>query len=120
MKHDDYLRVNRVADVMLDTPHWSGGRTSLDAFAAGLPVVTVPGEYARGRQTFGMLQEMGIPELIARDEGDCATRAVSIALDRTERDRLSAQIRERAPGRIFADMRPVRSLEAFMSSVSRS
>jgi CRISPR-associated protein Csy1 len=34
--HDDYLRVNALCDVMLDTLHWSGGNTSLDAIAAGL------------------------------------------------------------------------------------
>src|SRR5439155_1937210 len=35
--HDDYLRINGVCDAMLDTLHWSGGNTSLDALACGLP-----------------------------------------------------------------------------------
>ena len=51
MAHDDYLRVNMVCDVMLDTLHWSGGNTTLDALACGLPVVTLPGEFMRGRQS---------------------------------------------------------------------
>ena len=35
---------------MLDTLRWSGGNTSLDAIACGLPVVTLPGaSCARGR-----------------------------------------------------------------------
>ncbi len=41
--HSDYLRINSACDLMLDTLHWSGGNTSLDAIACGLPVVTLPG-----------------------------------------------------------------------------
>ncbi|MHB8258624.1 MAG: O-linked N-acetylglucosamine transferase, SPINDLY family protein [Acidiferrobacterales bacterium] len=118
MGHVDYLCVNRLADVMLDTPHWSGGRTSLDAFAAGLPVVTMPGEFSRGRQTYGMLREMDMSELIARDNEEYVSRAVSIASDHTLRDALSAQIMERAPGRIFDQRGTVRSLEEFLQSAN--
>ncbi len=119
MGHDAYLGVNRVADVMLDTPHWSGGRTSMDAFAAGLPVVTLPGQFSRGRQTYGMLREIGLTELIVRDRGDYIERAVAVASDHGLRGRLSAQIRERAPGRIFSNQRAVRSLEEFLKSPTK-
>ncbi|MDA8364301.1 MAG: tetratricopeptide repeat protein [Gammaproteobacteria bacterium] len=118
MGHADYLCVNRLADVMLDTPHWSGGRTSLDAFAAGLPVVTLPGEFSRGRQTYGMLREMDMGELIARGNEDYVSRAVSIASDHSLRDALSARIMEWAPGRIFGQRGTVRSLEEFLQSAS--
>ena len=66
LPHPDYLRVNRVCDAMLDTLHWSGGNTSLDALACGLPVVTLPGALMRGRQSAGMLRVLGVTELIAR------------------------------------------------------
>ncbi len=118
MQHADYLGVNRVADVMLDTPHWSGGRGSLDAFAAGLPVVTLAGRYSRGRQTSGMLNVMGITQLVAADAQDYVSIAVSIANDRALRDQLSAQIRERALDRIFDQQDSVRSLGEFLRSVS--
>jgi CRISPR-associated protein Csy1 len=65
--HDDYLRINLACDAMLDTLHWSGGNTSLDALACGLPIVTLPGAYMRGRQSAGMLKLIGVSELIARD-----------------------------------------------------
>jgi protein O-GlcNAc transferase len=51
MDHNAYLQVNRSCDVMLDTLYWSGGNTSLDALACGLPMVTLPGEFMRGRQS---------------------------------------------------------------------
>ena len=57
--HDDFLRVNAVCDAMLDTQRWSGGNTSLDALAAGLPIVTLPGRFMRGRQSAAMLSLAG-------------------------------------------------------------
>ena len=65
--HDDFLRINAACDVMLDTLRWSGGNTSLDALACGLPLVTLPGRFMRGRQSAGMLELMGIHELVAAD-----------------------------------------------------
>ncbi len=66
VSHADYLRVNLACDVMLDSLYWSGGNTSLDAIACGLPVVTRPGEFMRGRQSAGMLSLMGLEELVVR------------------------------------------------------
>ncbi len=66
LAHSDYLRVNRACDAMLDTLHWSGGNTSLDALACGLPIVTLPGALMRGRQTAGMLDVIGVTELDRR------------------------------------------------------
>ncbi len=120
MENAGYLSVNSVADVMLDTPHWSGGRTSLSAFAAGLPVVTLPGEFSCGWQTCGMLREMDVAELIARDSEEYIMRAVAIASDRSLQGALLARIAERAPGGIFTNERPVRSLEHFFRAVNGS
>ena len=94
LPHTDYLRVNLVCDAMVDTLHWSGGNTSLDALACGLPIVTLPGAFMRGRQSAGMLSMLGISELIARDEADYVTIATRLVDDiewrRTLRDRIRA------------------------------
>ena len=119
LNHADYLRFNTVVDVMLDTPHWSGGRTSFDALACGLPVVTLPGAFSRGRQTYGMLREIGMDELIASDPEDYVRKAVAIATDRERRDRLAQEIRQRAARRLFDNPAPVRSLEEFFSDAAR-
>ena len=63
--HEEFLAVNSACDVMLDTVRWSGGNTSLDAIASGLPIVTLPGAFMRGRQSAGMLQTLGMLELVA-------------------------------------------------------
>ncbi len=79
-----------LADVMLDTFHWSGGGTSLDAFAADVPVVTMPGEFMRGRQTMAMLRLMGLEQLIADDIDGYVAKAIELASNSA----MSAAIRE--------------------------
>lgn len=107
--HDDFLRINRVCDVMLDTLHWSGGNTSLDALACGLPLVTLPGRFMRGRQSAAMLAMLGLPELVAGDQDDYVRIAAAVATAPAERTRLSARIVD-AQGELFDASAPV---EAF-------
>ena len=83
------------ADVVLDTVRWSGGNTSIDAFAAGVPVVTLPGRFMRGRQTAGMLDLMDIRELIAGDAASYVRTAVAVASDRDRNAHLRSAIAER-------------------------
>ncbi|QJR16464.1 tetratricopeptide repeat protein [Usitatibacter palustris] len=120
MTHGEYLRVNRLCDVMLDTLHWSGGNTSLDALAMGLPLVTLPGQLMRGRQSAGMLDTLGVGgDLIARDTDDYVQRAIGIASDAERRRSLSAQIVDRQ-GELFGRDEPVRALETFLESAAAS
>jgi CRISPR-associated protein Csy1 len=90
--HDDYLRINMLCDAMVDTLHWSGGNSSLDALACGLPVVTLPGPFMRGRQSAGMLSLLGTPELIAADRDDYLAIAARLCGDQTWRHELAARI----------------------------
>ena len=43
MPHADFLGAVRLADALLDPLHFCGGITSLEAFAVGCPIVTLPG-----------------------------------------------------------------------------
>ena len=112
--HDDFLRVNSVCDVMLDTLHWSGGNTSLDALACGLPVVTLPGRFMRGRQSAGMLALMGIDELVAGDTESYVRIVASLAGDAPRRAALARRIRD-AHARIFDDPGPVAALAQWLN-----
>lgn len=115
MSHEDYLRVNMLCDVMLDSLLWSGGNTSLDALACGLPIVTLPGEFMRGRQSAGMLALAGTEELIARDEEDYVRIAVRIANDPAWRGQIQAKLLSGADA-LFERMEPIRALERFFLS----
>jgi CRISPR-associated protein Csy1 len=86
-----FLATCAAAEVMVDTLHWSGGNTTLDALHAGLPVVTVPGALMRGRQSAAILQQLGLDDCIAVDPAGQARRALEIAHDPGLRARLAAQ-----------------------------
>jgi protein O-GlcNAc transferase len=64
---DDFMRLNKASDVLLDPFCWSGGKTTLEGIACGLPVVTCPGTFMRGRHAVAMLKMMGITETIAEN-----------------------------------------------------
>lgn len=115
MDHDAYLQVNRSCDVMLDTLHWSGGNTSLDALACGLPMVTLPGEFMRGRQSYAMLKAMGLDELIAQDKNDYVAIALRLGTDAAWRKEIQQRIAQNM-GKIFENELPVRELEQFLLS----
>ena len=104
-----------VCDVMLDTLHWSGGNTSLDALAAGLPIVTQPGRFLRGRQSAAMLRTIGLPQLVATDSTAMARIAVSVANESPSGIR--AQI-ARESGLLFDRQEPVRSLEQHLLQIT--
>ncbi|HKW79404.1 MAG TPA: tetratricopeptide repeat protein [Casimicrobiaceae bacterium] len=113
--HDDYLRVNMLCDAMIDTLHWSGGNSSLDALACSLPVVTLPGRFMRGRQSAGMLRLLGVPELIARDRGDYLSIVARLSADRGWRDQLAARIGE-AQGLLFDRPEAIDRLQALLQA----
>ncbi|MFC4820516.1 tetratricopeptide repeat protein [Dokdonella ginsengisoli] len=93
--YEDYLAAVRAAPLLLDSTGFSGGATSLDAFAVGTPVLTLRGAMARGRQTAAMLDVMEIGELVATDAQDYAAKAAALLRDAS----LRQDVRERIAGR---------------------
>lgn len=115
MAHANYLRVNLLCDVMLDTLHWSGGNTTLDALACGLPVVTMPGKFMRGRQSYGMLKCMGLNELIAHDHKDYIEIATRLGTDKAWHQQVVQQITTSSDA-IFGVETPLRQMEQFFAA----
>jgi protein O-GlcNAc transferase len=93
--YDRFLARLAQADVLLDTVHFNGQNTTLEAFAVGTPVVTLPGTLQRSRHGYGMYRAMGYTELVARDAEDYARKAVRITCDPEYRDICSRSISER-------------------------
>ena len=76
-----FMAFNASCDVMLDTVHFCGLRTSLDALAVGTPIVTWPGAMMRGRQTFGLYESMGLGECVAHCAEEYVEKAFGMATD---------------------------------------
>lgn len=103
------------AAVMLDTIGFSGFNTVVQALEAGLPVVTCRGRFLRGRLGSGVLEHLGMAELVADSPADYAERAADIALAPRRRRQLTDQIRATLP-RLYRDPAPVASLQAYLES----
>ena len=119
LSHADYKRVNQLCDVMLDTLYWSGGNTSLDALAVGLPIVTLPGEFMRGRQSMAMLSLLGMHELIARDTEDYVEIALRVGNSPELRRELAARILVNR-GKLFDDPSPPQAFAARMKMLCQA
>ena len=100
---------------MLDTIGFSGFNTVMQALECGLPVVTCRGDFLRGRLGSGVLEHLGIPELVADSPDAYAAVAAELALDPLRRLRLIEQIRTALPG-LYRDPRPIASLQAYLDA----
>lgn len=116
--YPDFLAGLSAADLILDTPGFSGGGTSLDALGLGIPVLCFEGDMARARQTSAMLKQLGIPELIAADEADYARRALELLASGARLPELRERILAAAP-LLFDDARPVASFADFLRKAQR-
>ncbi|OAB62970.1 hypothetical protein AY599_14290 [Leptolyngbya valderiana BDU 20041] len=112
----DYLELNLVADIFLDTFSWSGGVTTLKAIACGLPVVTCPGSLMRSRHSFAILKTLEITETIASDIEEYIEIAIKLGLDSSWRQEVAEKAR-RNDKQLFNDRECVRALEAFFLSI---
>jgi predicted O-linked N-acetylglucosamine transferase (SPINDLY family) len=112
----DFLTLLSLADVLLDPFHYSGGNTSLEAFAFGAPIVTWPGKYMRARHTAGFYHLMGIEDLVARDQDHYVELAVALGKSPELRRRMRQRILGRC-GMLYDDRRGLWALEAFISAI---
>ena len=111
----DYWNLHLLSDVFLDSLEWSGGVTTLEAIACGLPIVTLPGEFMRGRHSYGILRQLGVTETIARDKASYVDLAVQLGSDRKWRERIVERMSAGHP-RLYSDVTCVRGLERFFRS----
>jgi len=111
---EDFSALLRCADVYLDSIGWSGGNTTLEALACGLPVVTMPTGLMRGRHSAAILQHMGLGSHVAGSVEDFVARAVQLA-NAPQRNSFRDAICE-TRHRLYDDLTPVRALEDFLTT----
>jgi protein O-GlcNAc transferase len=96
-----FTAIYATCDVALDPPFFGSGNTTLEAFAAGAPVITCPSPLMRTRLTAAFYRLMKIAEApIANNLEEYADLAVAIANDPNRRKSLSNRILTNMP-RLF-------------------
>lgn len=96
----NYFGWIRHADVVLDSWYFSGGDSTFAALAAGAPIVTQEGAFYRGRQTSGLLREIGLTETIATTPEAYAGIVERMASDPAYATHLRQQVEARSD-RVF-------------------
>jgi len=114
MPQEEFLGTIRIADIMLDSIGWSGGKSTLDALAEAPAIVTQTGTLMRGRHTAAILTRIGVTETIAATTDEYVDIAVRLARHSDERLALRARM-ETGKHRALADTAPVRALESLMA-----
>jgi predicted O-linked N-acetylglucosamine transferase (SPINDLY family) len=115
---EDYLNLLHKCDVILDTFHFVGGSSSLQALGLGTPIVTLPGQYQRGRFTFSYYKMMKYLECVANDPEDYVRIAVRLGTDPEYRRQVSEQIAARN-NILYENISVVQEIEQFLVNVVR-
>lgn len=89
---DDFMRINAASGVVLDPFHFGIGSTGAFTFSVGTPLVTMPGEFMRGRVGLLYCKMLDTLECVATSPEDYAQKAVTIANDPTLRQRIKDKI----------------------------
>jgi len=112
----DYWNLVQLSDICLDTMGWSGGVSTMETIACGPPVVTMPGAVMRGRQSSGILRQLGVTETIASDTDHYVEIAARLGREPAWKKSVIERMKERW-SQLYDDTRPVRALEEFFRRV---
>jgi protein O-GlcNAc transferase len=107
-----YWNLYLIGDVFLDTIGWSGGVSTFEAIASRVPVVTLPGRFMRGRQSYAILTQLGVTDTISHNKQEYVEIAVRLGLDRAWRDDVIRRM-TRGFASLYSDKTCVRALEYF-------
>ncbi|MBP0011903.1 MAG: hypothetical protein J7545_23030 [Roseofilum sp. SBFL] len=113
-----YSRLNDLADIFLDSIGVAGTTTTLEAIAHNLPIVTLTGEFLRGRVSSGILQKMEVTETIATSPEDYVAIAIRLGTDAAFREQVRARIAANKH-KIYADTACIEGLEDFLEHAVR-
>ncbi len=92
---EDVRQAVGLCDIYLDSFPYSGATSLLDPLYTAIPMICMRTESVRGGQGSGMLEDIGLNELIAQNETEYLAIAVKLAQDPVYRQRLSTIIQEK-------------------------
>ncbi len=100
-------------DVMLDSIGWSGCNSTFDALTHNLPIVTMAGEFMRGRHTSAIFNMMNMGDAVATDVSHYVENAVMLGQSKSARSEFSARMALNKH-LVYEDLACIRGLEEFL------
>jgi predicted O-linked N-acetylglucosamine transferase (SPINDLY family) len=107
-----------LCDVFLDSIGWSGCNSALESLPHDLPIVTLRGEFMRGRHSAAILEMLGVTDTIAATADDYVAIAARLAMDPAERQVLSRRIAQGKPA-LYRDRACMTALADFLDAAAR-
>ncbi len=102
---------------MLETLHFGGGITTLDALAVGTPLITLPSVLLRGRMAYYCYRQMGMMDCMVQSVPEYVELAVRLGTQADYRNALKAKILARHQV-LYENPAVVRELEEFFEEIS--
>ena len=118
MPPEHFAAAAGLADVVLDTPGWSGGRSTLECLAQDPAIVTLPGRFMRGRHTAAILRRIGCEATIAGSLDEYVAIAARLGRDPAWRAEMRQTV-ARGKARAFRDLEYMRALEDVLENLGR-
>lgn len=115
LKRDAFYGLMRNADLFLDTIGFSGFNTAIQALVCDLPIVTVEGNWMRGRLASAILNRLGVPELICHTKQNYIDMVVELIKSPPLLESYKTTIATKRHI-LFHDSSPIRALENFLLS----
>jgi protein O-GlcNAc transferase len=114
----DFLNLMALTDVLLDPLYFGGGNTSFEGLAVGTPIVTLPGQFLRGRITFALYDQMQMLDCVVHSSQEYVELALRLGTDADFRARMRKKILA-ANGVLYQNSEGVRELEQFWQRAVR-
>jgi protein O-GlcNAc transferase len=103
--HDEFLATHQRVDIALDAYPYHGTTTTCFSLWMGLPVVVLAGATHASRVGVSMLNNAGLPQLVAQNANEYVGIAIRLAADLPALARLRAGLRDRLRQSPLADGR---------------
>lgn len=117
--HANFIYYMKKADVVIDTYPFGGCNTSLEAFYYGVPVVTLPSNFIRGRFTKGFYDKMGISDLVVSNKKQFVEKAFQVANDKQYRSDVLNKIAQNKD-KLFLEQKSVDDYSEMLIKISHN
>jgi predicted O-linked N-acetylglucosamine transferase (SPINDLY family) len=113
----EYLRLVQLCDALLAPIQFGAGRSALDSFGVGAPMITFKGPFLKSRITYAMYMQIGMPDLIADSEEEYISLALKMAQDAEWRTEMKRTLTLKAAP-LYESRAAVRELNDYLAAIS--
>jgi len=115
MSGEAFDALTQKMDVLVDSLGWSGGNTTLGAIEAGVPLITCPGAFMRGRHSYAMFRVMDMPSAIAVNTDDFVEKLITLGRNAEARQEMRQEMQQRKSA-LYEDKRLITALDGFLKA----